>query len=132
MNRQGPKSSLQYGVITLLLATVVVAALLTAFLYLRKPIRDAKKIKPGDSAQRVHQLLGSPKTVFETDAELRQSELSPMSFVFKDTGNTMSDVPVSRLPVVNNHAEWFPIGPTAGHLVYYNDEGVEIVFLGGT
>ena len=80
----------------------------------------------------MHQLLGQPETTFESDAELRQSDLVPMSFVFTDTTNTTSDVPVSQLPMVSNRAEWFPIGPTAGHLVYYDEDGVEIVFWGGT
>ena len=132
MNRQGSKSLLQIGITGLLIATVVVAAMIASVRYLRKPIRDAKKIQTGDSAQRVHELMGSPEIVFETDAELRQSDLAPMSFVFSDTDNTMSDVPVSQLPVVNNRAEWFPMGPTAGHLVCYNDDGVVIVFWGGT
>ena len=55
-----------------------------------------------------------------------------MSFVFTDTGNTMSDVPVTKLPVVPDRAEWFEYTPTAGHLVYYNDDRVEIVLWGGT
>ena len=132
MAERRPKSPLQFGVAGLLIATTVVAAMIWSISYLRKPIRDARKIKPGDSTQRVHELMGSPGIVFETDAELRQSDLAPMSFVFTDTGNTMSDVTVSQLPVVNNRAEWFPMGPTAGHLVYYNDDGVQIVFWGGT
>ena len=132
MNGQTSKSSLQLGINGLLIATVVVAATIAIVLYLRKPIRDAKKIQTGDSAQQVHELMGSPETVFNTDAELRQSVLAPMSFVFTDTGNTMSDVPVSKLPIVEDRAEWFPVGPTAGHLVYYNDGGVQIVFWGGT
>ena len=132
MNSQASKSSLRIGTRGLLIATVVVAVLLSTILYVQKPIRDAQKIRLGDSAQRVHQLLGPPENAFESDAELRQSDLVPMSFVFTDTTNTMSDVPVSQLPMVSYRAEWFPMGPTAGHLVYYNDDGVEIVFWGGT
>ncbi|MFT7631886.1 MAG: hypothetical protein ACI87E_002926, partial [Mariniblastus sp.] len=132
MNSQASKSSLRFGTRGLLIATVVVAVLISTILYVRKPIRDARKIRLGDSAQRVHQLLGPPGTAFESDAELRQSDLVPMSFVFTDTTNTMSDVLASQLPMVNYRAEWFPMGSTAGHLVYYNKDGVEIVFWGGT
>ncbi|MDC0294383.1 hypothetical protein OAU26_08930 [Mariniblastus sp.] len=132
MNSQPPKSSLRIGTHGLLIATVVIAVLISWFLYVQRPIRNARKIRPGDSVQRVYQLLGQPESTFESDAELRQSDLVPMSFVFTDTTNTTSDVAVSQLPMVSNRAEWFPIGPTAGHLVYYDEDGVEIVFWGGT
>ena len=132
MNSQASKSSLRIGTRGLLIATVVVAVLISCILYLQRPIRNARKIRPGDSPQRVHRLLGQPETTFKSDAELRQSDLVPMSFVFTDTTNTMSDVPVSQLPMVSNRAEWFPMGPTAGHLVYYDEDGVEVVFWGGT
>ena len=132
VNSQPSQSSLRIGTRGLFIATVVAAVLISCFLYVLRPIRNARKIRLGDSAQRVHQLLGQPETTFESDAELRQSDLVPMSFVFTDTTNTTSDVPVSQLPMVSNRAEWFPIGPTAGHLVYYDEDGVEIVFWGGT
>ena len=127
-----PSNSFRFGIRILFIATALVAGLFATVHYLRKPIRDAKHIQQGDTVDRVHQLLGSPTTVFETDAALRRSEFGPMSFVFTDTGNTMSDVPVTKLPVVTDRAEWFEYTPAAGHLVYYNDGRVEIVFWGGT
>ena len=127
MNSQPSKSSLRIGTRGLFI-TVVVAVLIACILYLQRPIRNARKIRPGDSPQRAHRLLGQPETTFKSDAELRQSDLVPMSFVFTDTTNTMSDVPVSQLPMVSNRAEWFPTGPTAGHLVYYDEDGVEVFF----
>lgn len=127
-----PSNSFRFDIRTLFIAAAVVAGLLATVYYLRKPIRDAKQIQKGDTGDRVHQLLGAPTTVFETDAGLRRSELGPMSFVFTDTGNTMPDVPVTKLPIVTDRAEWFEYTPTAGHLVYYNDDRVEIVFWGGT
>lgn len=120
------------GIPILFIATAVVVGLLATVYSLRKPIRDAKQIQQGDPVDRVHQWLGAPTAVFETDAALRRSEFGPMSFVFTDTGNTMPDVPVAKLPVVTGRTEWFEYAPTAGHLVYYIDDRVEIVFWGGT
>ena len=122
----------KHSITALLVAATLFVGVFAAVHYLRSPIRDAMQIQQGDTVDRVHQLLGAPTTVFETDADLRRSELGPMSFVFTDTGNTMSDVPVTKLPVVNGRAEWFEYTTTAGHLVYYNEEGVEVVFWGGT
>ena len=70
--------------------------------------------------------------MFESDADLRRSELGTNSFVFADTTDAIPDVSVAELPVVTVRAEWFEYTATAGHLVYYNDEGVEVVFWGGT
>ena len=56
----------------------------TALWLLRAPIRNAAKIKPGDSAAKVHKLLGEPDAAFETTAELQASYLGPMSYVFTD------------------------------------------------
>jgi len=125
-------NSFRFGIRTLIIATALVAGLLATVYSLRKPIRDAKQIQQGDTVDRVHQLLGTPTTVFETDPALRRSEFGPKSFVFTDTGNTVSDAPVTKLPVVSDRAEWFEYTPTAGHLVYFNDDRVEIVFWGGT
>jgi hypothetical protein len=125
-------NSWHLGSKALILASALLVGLLATAHHLRKPIRDAKKIQQGDGVDRVHRLLGSPTTVFETDAELRRSELEPMSFVFTDTGNNLSDVPVAELPVVTGRAEWFEYTPTAGHLVFFKDDHVEIVFWGGT
>ena len=69
-----------------------------------------------------------PQFVFNSDAELRGSILRPMSFVFSDTRDTVFDLPISKLPAVKNYAEWFEYTPTAGHLVYYGDDGVEVVY----
>ena len=127
-----PFNSRLFGIRALFVATAVILALLAPVVYLRAPIRSAKQIKQGDTVDRVHQLLGAPTTVFETDADLRRSELGTNSFVFADTTNTVSEVSVAELPVVTGRAEWFEYTATAGHLVYYNDERVEIVFWGGT
>ncbi len=120
------------GITILCVAIAVIGGLVGTVYSLRKPIRDAKQIQQGDTTGRVHQVLGTPTTVFATDAELRRSKLGPMSFAFTDTGDSMSDVPVTELPVVTGRAEWFEYAPTAGHLVYYTDDQVELVFWGGT
>jgi hypothetical protein len=97
---------------------------------LRAPIRNAAKIEPGDTAERVHELLGEPNAVFHSTAELRASYLGPMSYVFTDrAGHT--GIPVEQLPPVATRAEWFEYA-SAGHLVYYDDNGVTDVLWGGT
>ena len=85
-----PFNSVLLGIRALFVATVVVLTLLVPVVYLRAPIRSAKQIQQGDTVDRVCQLLGAPTTVFETDADLRRSELGTNSFVFADTTNTVS------------------------------------------
>ena len=126
------KSPFQFGISALLIATAVCSVLVGGIVYLRKPISDARQIQTGDSPDRVRELLGDPTTVFNSDAELRGSILRPMSFVFSDTRDTVFDLPVSKLPPVKKYAEWFEYTPTAGHLVYYDENGVETVYWGGT
>ena len=126
------RSPFQYGVSGLLIATTVCAVFVAGLAYFRKPISDARQIQTNDTADRVHELLGTPTIVFNSDAELRGSILRPMSFVFSDTRDTVFDLPISKLPAVKNYAEWFEYTPTAGHLVYYGDDGVEVVYWGGT
>jgi len=127
-----PIERMRFGRTALLAATVLLAGLFAVDHYLRKPIRAAKQIQPGDRVERVHELLGSPTAVFETDAELRRSALGPRSFAFTEPGSAGSDVPLAMLPVVTGRAEWFESTPTAGHLVYFEDDRVELVYRGGT
>ena len=67
----------KHSITALLVATPLVVGVFAAVHYLRSPIRDAKQIQQGDTVDRVHQLLGAPTTVFETDADLRRSDLGP-------------------------------------------------------
>lgn len=122
----------KHSITALLVAATLFVVVFAVVHYLRKPIRGAKQIQQGDTIDRVHQLLGAPTTVFETDADLRRSELGTNSFVFADTTDTVPEVSVAELPVVTGRAEWFEYTATAGHLVYYNDDGVEVVFWGST
>ena len=125
-------ASAPLGIRALFVATAVILAFIAPVVYLRAPIRSARQIQQGDTVDRFHQLLGAPTTVFESDADLRRSELGTNSFVFADTTDAIPEVSVGELPVVTVRAEWFEYTATAGHLVYYNDEGVEVVFWGGT
>ena len=84
----------------MLIAISAVAVIIAVVVFLRNPPARVRQVRIGDSPRRVHELLGPPQTIFASDAELRQSDLVPMSFVFEDIRNTMSDVPASRLPVV--------------------------------
>lgn len=120
------------SVVAFLVGTTLVAGVFAAVYHSRKTIRDAKRIKHGDTVGRVHQLLGAPTTAFETDADLRRSEFGPSSFVFNDTANTASEVPVTKLPVVTGRAEWTKYASAAVHLVYYDEDGVTVVFWGDT
>jgi hypothetical protein len=97
---------------------------------IRTPIRNASKIKPGDSAAQVHELLGEPDEVFATTEQLRTSYLGPMSYVFTERDGR-SGIALDDLPPVVTRAEWFEYG-SAGHLVYYNEQGVVDVLWGGT
>lgn len=99
-------------------------------LVLRSPIRTAAKIHPGDSASDVHKLLGKPEAIFKTTEELRSSYLRPMSYVFTERSGG-AEILIDELPAVVGRAEWFGYS-SAGHLVYYNDNGVTEVFWGGT
>ncbi len=132
MKPQASKKSLQFGMKDLLITMAIVAVLFAIVHYLRKPIRDAKQIRPGDTVSRVHEILGTPTAVFASDVELRRSYLAPMSFVFTDLERSSPHVPVAGLPVVSEHAEWFEYSATAGHLVYFDQDRVAIVFWGGT
>ena len=132
METQSKRPSVQFSIKGLLIAFVVVAVLVSVACYLTKSVRGARKIQTGDSSARVRELLGSPTEVFYSDAEMRTSILGPMSYVFSDVNGKISEVPVSKLPVVAARAEWFEYTPTAGHLVYYDEQGVQVVFWGGT
>ena len=132
MESQFKRSPIQFRINALLIATVIVALLATGVHYLRKPIRDGRQIRTGDSSSQVHELLGTPTLVFNSDVEMRASYLTSKSFVFSDTHKKLSSVPVPKLPLVTTYAEWFEYTSTAGHLVYYDEYGVEFVFWGGT
>ena len=107
------------------LAAVTFLLCLAAAIYLvRTPLRNAAKIKVGDSETVVRSLLGEPDDVFETTEEFRSSY---RSYEFKD----VSGRPVEELPPVDRRAEWFEFG-SAGHLIYYDENGVTDVFWGGT
>jgi hypothetical protein len=111
--------------------TLTLCALAAVGIYVaRSPFRNAAKIQRGDSASDVHKLLGEPEAVFKTTEELRSSYLRPMSYVFTDKSGR-SGISVDELPSVVSHAEWFGYA-SAGHLVYYDDNGVTDVFWGGT
>jgi hypothetical protein len=117
----------------LVLAFITAFALVATPLYiLRAPIRSAAKIELGDNAAAVHGLLGEPDAVFETTAELQASSLVPMSYVFAER-NSWREVALHELPPVVTRAEWFEFDSgTAGHLVYFDENGVTNVFWGGT
>ena len=86
------------------------------------------RIQLGDSSEQVHVVLGVPTIVFNSDAELRASKLTPKYFAFSVVRNSQFDWPVSKLPAVKHRAEWHQFLPTAGHLVYYDVNGVEVVY----
>ncbi len=125
-------SPIQFDITALLTITAIAALLATGVHYLRKPIRDGKQIRPGNSSAQVHELLGTPTQVFYSNAELRASQLISESFVFSSTDKNQSGVPALHLPFVAAYTEWFEYTPSAGHLVYYDEKGVRIVFWGGT
>jgi hypothetical protein len=106
-------------------------AIVAAVVYVvQAPIRNASRIKVGDDAARVHRLLGPPEAIFETTAELKESYLGPMSFVFSDDIGG-SGMKLDDLPPVAARVEWFEY-ESAGHLVYYDENGVTRVLWGGT
>jgi hypothetical protein len=111
-----------------IVAIFVVGAV--AIYVIRAPIRHASRIKFGDSAARVHELLGEPDEVFDTTEELQDSYLDPMSYVFTNRAGR-SGIPVDELPPIVTRAEWFEYG-TAGHLVYFDGDRVTDVLWGGT
>jgi hypothetical protein len=112
-------------------ATIVTLASVAAAVYvLRAPLRNAAKIQRGDAAARVHGLMGEPDAVFLTTAELQSSILGPGSYVFADRSGR-SGIRLDELPPVVTRAEWFEYA-SAGHLVYYDENGVAEVFWGGT
>jgi hypothetical protein len=114
-----------------LIALVAIFAVGAVAIYvIRAPMRYASRIKIGDSAARVHELLGEPDEVFETTEELQASYLEPMSYVFTDRSGR-SDIPLDELPPIVTRAEWFEYG-TAGHLVYFDGDRVTDVMWGGT
>jgi hypothetical protein len=112
------------------IVVAMIAVMVAAWVFVRAPIRNASKIAPGDSPEMVHKLLGNPDLVFNTTDELRASDLGPMDYVFTDRSGR-SGISVDQLPPVDSRAEWFGYA-SAGHLVYYDDDGVVAVFWGGT
>lgn len=124
------RSHFQFQTATLLIATAIIACLMAGLVYLRKPISDAKRIRVGYSLEQVHEVLGAPTTVFKTNSALRASKLNPRLYTFSAARDSIGDLPASRLPAFKCHAEWFQYTSTQGHLVYYDENGVELVYWG--
>ncbi len=109
--------------------TIAATSLYWAY-FLFSPTYFAAKIEAGDSAARVRQLLGEPALVFETTDELLNSSLRGMSYVFTNSRGR-SGIPIDDLPPIAGSAEWYPYA-SAGHLVYFDENGVVAVYWGGT
>lgn len=118
-----------------LLAVAAAVALLSYWMY--SPAYYASQIELRDSRDRVRALLGEPAAVFLSTDQLRRSSLRSGSYVFKSVDGYKADgvgeaeIEAHELPAFQDRAEWFPYG-SAGHLVYFDVEGVSHVFRGGT
>lgn len=131
---QLPSNRKRNRIVAVGLALLIVAIPLAAIHWMRTPIRKAHKIQVGDDLSAVTQLLGRPTLEFTTNAELMGSDFGRSSFVFRDVSNdSFSDLPAASLPEISPRAIWFAYSPTAGHLIYLDQEGsVELVLWGGT
>ena len=120
----------QFRISSLFIATFGFSVLMAGLVLVRKPIYDAMRIHEGDSFEQVHDVLGDPSIVFNSDAELRASKFTPQNFAFSVVIDAELESPVSKLPAIKRCAEWFKHTQTTGHLVYYDANGVEVVFWG--
>lgn len=131
---QPPSTRNRSKAIAVVLVLLIVAIPFAAIHWMRAPIRKAQKIQTGDDLSVATKLLGSPTLEFTTNAELMASDLGRSSFVFTDVMNdSFSDLPAASLPKIEQRAIWFEYSPTAGHLIYLDqNDSVELVLWGGT